>query len=139
MNAKRHDPQANILFPAFLAKGMDDVGNIDEGGNNYPTDGSGVNRSKPTFAADDTDEETDTSSTNVGDLNRANFRPVSFNHLTGHFTEALIGNPAGGSDQTASWGGTPTARPAMGTAVDVAADEDGDYVKLTGAAYRHAG
>ena len=42
--------QANILFPTFLAEGMDDVGNIDEGGNNYPTDGTGVDRSEPTFA-----------------------------------------------------------------------------------------
>ena len=84
--------------PPSLAKGMDDVGNIDEGGNNYPTDGTGVDRSEPAFADEDTDEKTDTSSTNVGDLNRGNFRPVSFNHLTGHFTEALIGNPAGGSD-----------------------------------------
>ena len=33
--------------------------------------------------------------------------PVAFNHLTGNFTEALISTASGGSDQTASWGGTP--------------------------------
>ena len=66
---------------------------------------------------DDDAEKTDTSSTNVGDLNVGNAMPVSFNHLTGHFTEALISTDAGGSDQTASWGGTPVVRPALGTNV----------------------
>ena len=123
------DVQANILFPTFLAEGMDDTGNIDEGGNNYPTDGTGVDRSEPDFAADDTDEETDTSSTNVGDLNVGNAMPVSFNHLTGHFTEALISTDVGGSDQTASWGGTPVVRQALQADGTMVAE---DYDKIEG-------
>ena len=55
--------------------------------------------------------------------------PVGFNHLTGHFTEALISTDAGGSDQTASWGGTPVVRRAMaGDGTDLA----DDYDKLEG-------
>ena len=124
------DNQANILFPAFLAEGMDDMGNIDEGGNNYPTNGTGVDRSAPTFAADDTEEETDTSSTNVGDLTVDTAMPVSFNHLTGHFTEALLSTDAGGGDQTASWGGTPVVRAAVVEATDALTTDD--YHKLDG-------
>ena len=55
----------------------------------------------------------DTTSKNVGVLSVGNAEPVSFNHMTGNFTEALVGTDAGGSDQTASWGGTPVVRPAV--------------------------
>ena len=48
-----------------------------------------------------------TTSKNVGDLNVDNAMPISFNHLSGNFTEALTSTPGGGADQTASWGGTP--------------------------------
>ena len=50
---------------------------------------------------------------NVGALSVDNAEPIAFNHLTGHFTEALEGTVAGGSDQTASWGGAPVIRPAV--------------------------
>ena len=119
------DNQANILFPAFLAEGMDDMGNIDEGGTMYPTDGTGVDRSEP---PDDPDADDETS-TNVGDLNVGNAMPVSFNHLTGHFAEALTSTVAGGTDQTASWGGTPVVRPALQGDGTVVVD---DYDKLEG-------
>ncbi len=122
------DNQANILFPTFLAEGMDDVGNIDEGGTTYPIDGSGVDRSAPPEEGDDT------TSTNVGDLSVDNAMPVAFNHLTGHFTEALLSTDAGGGDQTASWGGTPVVRAATGTNVAEAVPADNDYVKLDGTA-----
>ena len=55
---------------------------------------------KPAEGAD-----SDTTSKNVGGLAVGNAQPVAFNHLTGHFTEALLSTAAGGSDQTASWGG----------------------------------
>ena len=72
----------------------------------------------PATAGEDEDE-TDTTSKNVGALSVGNAHPISFNHLTGHFTEALISTAEGGSDQTASWGGTPIIRPAvMNTAND---------------------
>ena len=115
--------QANILFPTFLAEGMDNVGNIDEGGTTYSLDGMGIDRTPP---PDDGDDET---TKNVGDLNVDNAQPVSFNHLTGHFTEALISTDAGGSDQTASWGGTPVVRAASGTSIT---GDTVDYVKLAG-------
>ena len=60
-----------------------------------------------------TDVDEDDTSKNVGDLSVGNAEPVSFNHMTGNFTEALTGTDAGGSDQTASWGGTPVVRPAV--------------------------
>ena len=63
-------------------------------------------------AADDNGGPDDTSK-NVGVLSVGNAEPVTFNHMTGHFTEALISTAAGGSDQTASWGGTPVIRPAV--------------------------
>ena len=62
-------------------------------------------------AEDGVDE--DTTSKNVGVLSIGNAEPVSFNHMTGNFTEALVGTDAGGSDQTASWGGTPVVRPSV--------------------------
>ena len=58
-------------------------------------------------------QQADDTSKNVGDLNVGNANPISFNHLTGHFTEALVSTDTGGADQTASWGGTPIVRPAV--------------------------
>ena len=46
-------------------------------------------------------------------LSFENAEPISFNHLTGNFTEALTSTTSGGADQTASWGGTPVIRPAV--------------------------
>ncbi len=70
----------------------------------------------PRTKVTDTDthcDDTDISSKNVGGLTVANAQPIVFNHLTGHFTEALVGTDTGGADQTASWGGTPVVRPAV--------------------------
>lgn len=122
---------ANVLFPDFLAADMHGTDNIDNCGafsivaatdrtatvNNltYTEFGAdGVNDCRkasgegvtPAVTADDT-------SKNVGDLSVDNAQPVSFNHLTGHFTEALVSTVTGGADQTASWGGTPIVRPAV--------------------------
>ena len=85
-------------------------------------------------------QSADPTSKNVGDLSVDNAQPVSFNHLTGHFTEALVSTDTGGADQTASWGGTPIIRPAVantantGLARDVDADADtnSDYQILDG-------
>ena len=52
-------------------------------------------------------------SKNVGDLNIANAEPIAFNHLTGHFTEAFDSTVTSGTDQSASWGGSPVVRPAV--------------------------
>ena len=68
----------------------------------------------------------DATSKNVGDLSIKNAQPVSFNHLTGNFTEALTSTADGGADQTASWGGTPVVRPA----VDTPANNDGSHGRL---------
>ena len=73
----------------------------------------------------------DNTTKNVGDLSISNAEPIAFNHLTGHFTEALTTTDAGGSDQSASWGGTPVVRPAVtdttnGTMISV------DYQTLNG-------
>ena len=72
----------------------------------------------------------DDTTKNVGDLSVLNAVPVSFNHLTGSFTEALTSTGAGGADQTASWGGTPIIRPAvMNTAngtLELDADDEGE-------------
>ena len=63
-------------------------------------------------------DEADVTSKNVGALTVDNAEPIAFNHLTGHFTEALEGTDAGGSDQTASWGGAPVIRPAVTTVLN---------------------
>ena len=55
----------------------------------------------------------DMTSANVADWGVGDAEVIAFNHLTGHFAEALIGTDAGGSDQTASWGGTPVVRPVV--------------------------
>ena len=151
---------ANILFPGFLAKDMHGTDNIDNCGelkldigadaearaaNNklgYTKFGAdGVNDCRKASGEGVTPVVTaDMTSKNVGDLNVGNAQPVSFNHLTGHFTEALVSTGTGGADQTASWGGTPIVRPAvadtanMGLALDVDADAatNSDYQVLNG-------
>jgi hypothetical protein len=113
--------RVNILFPDFLAKDMDGTDNIDACGTfvSVAADDSAADRDSYTHQKDDDDTEDnrckddDDSSKNVGPLNVGNAQPIVFNHLTGHFTEALVGTDAGGADQTASWGGTPVIRPAV--------------------------
>ncbi len=140
---------ANILFPAFLAADMHAVDNIDNCGaittdatrtaaagntsnvglSRHPTDKAwDCRKDDPTTTAVN---EADVTSKNVGALSVGNAEPIAFNHLTGHFTEALVGTAAGGSDQTASWGGTPVIRPAV-TTVNNAAMIDTDYQTLNG-------
>ena len=139
---------ANILFPGFLAADMHAVDNIDNCGL-ISTDGAraadsdlgnglGLTRNGPKGVfdcrADDpatTDSEADMTSKNVGALSVDNAEPIAFNHLTGHFTEALEGTDAGGSDQTASWGGAPVIRPAV-TNVLNAMMISTDYTTLNG-------
>ena len=83
------------------------------------------------FTAPDADPDAkDNTSKNVGDLGVGNAVPVAFNHLTGHFTEALVGTDAGGADQTASWGGTPVVRPAVMNRIN--AGTRADYTALNG-------
>ena len=120
----------NILFPDFLAKGMHATDNIDNCGvistvgarttNTALGNGLALTRNGPDGVfdcrADDpatTEAEADVTSKNVGALTVDNAEPIAFNHLTGHFTEALVGTDAGGADQTASWGGAPVIRPAV--------------------------
>ena len=55
----------------------------------------------------------DVTSANVADWGVGDAEVIAFNHLTGHFTEALVGTGEGGTDQTASWGGTPVVRPVV--------------------------
>ena len=154
---------ANILFPSFLAEDMHGTDNIDNCGNIVianPNDAGtaadqnnlkhtmfgakGVNDCRKASAEGVTPVVTaDATSKNVGGLTVDNALPVSFNHLTGHFTEALVSTETGGADQTASWGGTPIIRPAVantnntGLARDVdtgadAATTNSDYQILDG-------
>ncbi len=152
---------ANILFPTFLAKDMHGTDNIDNCGvfsitaaaSRTATDNNlthtmfgakGVNDCRKASAEGVTPTVTaDGTSKNVGGLSVDNAQPVSFNHLTGHFTEALVSTETGGADQTASWGGTPIIRPAVantnntGLALDVdtgadAATTNSDYQILDG-------
>ena len=67
----------------------------------------------------------------MGDLSINNAQPVSFNHLTGSFTEALTSTADGGADQTASWGGTPVVRPAVDDPANTMLMMD-DYTTLNG-------
>ena len=114
---------ANILFPSFLAEDMHGTDNIDNCGG-FSTDGMGLaytpngddgvgDCADAAAAADIAGVDADTTSKNVGDLNVGNAEPVSFNHMTGQFTEALTSTATGGADQTASWGGTPVVRPGV--------------------------
>ena len=132
---------ANILFPTFLAKGLHAMDNIDECGNlaadasttalsRHPTDKK-YDCLTAAAAAEISGVDADTTTRNVGDLNIGNAEPVAFNHLTGHFTEALVGTVAGGTDQTASWGGTPIIRPGVNNTNN--AEMKGDYHTLNGA------
>ena len=133
------EPTANILFPTFLAKDMHGTNNIDNCGV-FKTDESATAYSGHPDADGENDcadgTETgiaeDMTSKNVGDLSIANAQPVAFNHLTGHFTEALTSTADGGADQTASWGGTPVVRPAVDDPNNEMEDIDADYQTLTG-------
>ena len=139
----------NILFPDFLAKDMHGVDNIDNCGTitndaNRGTVGSNLGLTRhaddkefdcrKTVAGSDIDP--DESSKNVGGLKVSNAEPIAFNHLTGHFTEALVGTSAGGTDQTASWGGAPVIRPAV-TTVNNAGMIPEDYRPQTPVSYTH--
>ena len=114
---------ANILFPSFLAEDLHATDNIDNCGSHL-TDASTTALTRHTSdkkydcldaagAAEIDGVEADATSKNVGALSIGNAEPVAFNHLTGHFTEALVSTDAGGADQTASWGGTPIIRPGV--------------------------
>ena len=74
----------NVLFPTFLAEDMHEIDkdNIDNGGT-LSLLGAGLE-----FTEHEGDEE-DTTTKNVGDLDVDNAVPIAFNHLTGHYTEAL--------------------------------------------------
>ena len=137
---------ANILFPTFLAKDMHGTDNIDNCGMlNFRPDPATADddnlmytdfgdKGKNDCKADDPDtidNEGDTTSKNVGDLSVDNAQPIAFNHLTGHFTEALMSTPTGGADQTASWGGTPVVRPGVDDASNVMTNVT-DYKTLNG-------
>ncbi len=129
----------NVLFPSYLAAGMHGVDNIDNGGKFRLLGGNNLGYTKSNASPTSPD---DTTSKNVGDLNVGNAIPIAFNHLTGHFTEALTSTASGGADQTASWGGTPIIRPSVsntanammsarqinGTALDSAANQETDDV-----------
>ena len=90
-----------------------------------------------TKPSDDDPDTDDDSSKNVGELTIDNAEPVAFNHLSGHFTEALTASAAGGSDQTASWGGAPVIRPAVNDTANTT--ELDDYSTLTGTTTSEAG
>ena len=107
------------LPPPFLAADMHGIDNIDNGGT-LSLAGTGLaltNKDQRLTASEEEIKDGvtahDASTKNVGDLKVGRRRPIAFNHLTGHFTEALSSTASGGSDQTASWGGTPIVRPAV--------------------------
>ena len=128
-------PTANVLFPDYLAEDLDGTDNIDNGGVITSAGGALQADGDRTVAdvAEDEDADPilnnnlmqtkfddmgmedadDNTSKNVGKLTRFNAEPVAFNHLSGHFTEALVGGGMSTTDQTASWGGTPVIRPAV--------------------------
>ena len=135
---RNQEDTVNILFPSFLAKDLHGTDNIDNCGSLQIYIGAiSVNGTELVSAADNNNlaytdngakgvfdcraddpktndaDETDITSKNVGGLTVGNAQPVAFNHLTGHFTEALTSTAEGGTDQTASWGGTPVIRPAL--------------------------
>ena len=162
---RNQEETANVLFPTFLVDNEDlgidlhGTDNIDNCGVLRLDNGEEVTGDDAATAAETNslaytehgddgvddcskggDAGVDTTSKNVGDLNVDNAMPISFNHLSGNFTEALTSTPGGGADQTASWGGTPITRPAvddtanMGLAVDVDDDAatNSDYQVLDG-------
>ena len=118
---------ANALFPAALAEDMHGMGNIDACGVLKTAQGDDTQEALDTAETDNGDNnlmlinpaddeiecDDDMTSANVADWGVADAEVIAFNHLTGHFTEALVGTDAGGSDQTASWGGTPVVRPTV--------------------------
>ena len=132
-------PTVNVLFPTFLAEDLHGTDNIDNGGSlTVAIPGTAAPEGEATlnnnlmytkFTATET-QTTDNTSKNVGDLSVGNAQPIGFNHLTGHFTEALVGTDTGGADQTASWGGTPIVRPAVLNRIN--AGTRADYTTLTG-------
>ncbi len=141
-----NQPTANVLFPTYLVKGMHGTDNIDECGSISIFSSATARTMHGTKGADDCADGTgfraaaeggvtqiakDPTTKNVGDLNVDNAEPVAFNHLTGHFTEAFIGSAEGGSDQTASLGGTPVIRPAVNNSDNMM--PLGDYMTLNGA------
>ena len=104
----------NVLFPAFLAADMHGVDNIDNGGTlSLIGTGLGITNKAKNLIDQDDGTSVDESTKNVGGLKVDNAVPIAFNHLTGNFTEALTSTASGGTDQTASWGGTPIVRPAV--------------------------
>ena len=132
----------NVLFPTFLAEDLHGTDNIDNGGhitNSIPdttTDAEepilSNNLMYTKFTATDTQTD-DNTSKNVGGLTIDNAQPIAFNHLAGHFTEALVDTDAGGADQTASWGGTPIVRPAVTTTGNVRRNaSETNYLTLNG-------
>ena len=128
----------NVLFPGFLAKDMHGTDNIDNCGAlktaaDDATSETDYNLSYTKQGEDGADDckDADTTSKNVGKLTVDNAVPVAFNHLTGHFTEALVSTAAGGADQTASWGGTPIVRPAVQNTANAMAEVT-DYLTLDG-------
>jgi hypothetical protein len=128
-------PTVNVLFPDFLAKGMHKTGNIDECGQLWAIDPSASGQNPLMYTENlvpdkDDCDASDISSKNVGGLTIDNAQPIAFNHLTGHFTEALVGTDVGGGDQTASWGGSPIVRPAVLNRVN--AGTRVDYTTLNG-------
>ena len=117
---------ANVLFPKSLAEDMHGTDNIDACGDIKTEVGGAVVDGD----ADDADNnllhldpdpdgdieacsDEDVTSANVAEWGVGDAQVISFNHLTGHFTEALAGTDAGGPDQTLSWGGTPVVRPVV--------------------------
>ena len=115
------DDTANALFPTSLAEDMHGMSNIDACGTLRTQQGSDTedgdtNNNNLMLINPEDDEiecDDDMTSANVADWGVGEAEVISFNHLTGHFTEALVGTGAGGSDQTASWGGTPVVRPVV--------------------------
>lgn len=104
----------NALFPEFLAEDMHGISNIDNGGVlSLVGDGLVLTNEDEIITVGDDGIAKDISTKNVGDWGVDNAIPIAFNHLTGHFTEALVSTASGGADQTASWGGTPIIRPAV--------------------------
>ena len=101
---------ANALFPEALAEDMHGMGNIDACGELKTSQGSATEDAdagdnnlmlinpNPDGDIEACSDEDDTSA-NVAAWGVGEAEVISFNHLTGHFTEALVGTGSGGSDQ----------------------------------------
>ena len=125
-DANDDDGTADSLFPEFLVGDTHDKdSNIDNCGGDTLAAGYDPNPS-------DDDCDDDASSKNVSDWDADEegktdidfAEPIAFNHLSGHFTEAVVSTAVGGSDQTASWGGTPTIRRATASLIYSLLDGD---------------